>query len=82
MKLLKFEADWCGPCKIMKPVVEKLAAQYDLEVEVIDIDENPMRANHFRVQSIPTVVLMNGEEEVARVVGAKPMAKVASELGL
>ena len=71
--MVDFYAEWCGPCKMMGPIIEELATELDGEVIVgkINVDEAPNAAGQFGVQSIPTVVVFNKGVEVARSVGFK-----------
>ena len=72
--VIKFEADWCQPCKVFAPVFKKVAASYDndssVEFRVVNIDEDPDTATKFSVRSIPTVIITDGEEVLETVVGA------------
>jgi len=72
--LVDFSATWCGPCKMLAPVLEEVAAQLAGEVTVgkLDIDEAPDRATKYGVRGVPTVVLLAGGEEVWRHVGFAP----------
>src|SRR5206468_12098359 len=72
--LVDMWAPWCGPCRHLAPVVEELAAELAGRVRVakMNIDENPATATRYGVQSIPTLLLMNGGREVDRIVGAQP----------
>ncbi|HEY5755135.1 MAG TPA: thioredoxin domain-containing protein [Steroidobacter sp.] len=69
--LLKFEADWCGPCQAMKPMIEDIARDYDgrLTVATIDIDANNQTPYRFGVRGVPTVMLFKGGEVVGTKVG-------------
>lgn len=69
--LLKFEADWCGPCKAMKPMIEDIARDYDgrLTVATLDIDANNQTPYRFGVRGVPTVMLFKGGEVVGQKVG-------------
>lgn len=80
--LLDFTAAWCGPCRIMDPVLAALSTEYGkrLRFASIDVDEQPALAHHFDVRSMPTVVVMREGREVARIVGARPRAFVAGVL--
>jgi thioredoxin 1 len=69
--LLKLEADWCGPCKAMKPMIEEIAGEYagKLTVATLDVDQNNRTAHQLGVRSIPTVVLFKNGQVVAQKVG-------------
>ena len=70
--LLDFWAPWCGPCQMVLPIVEEIAAERsDIKVGKINVDENPELARQFRVMSIPTLVVMDKGEVVKRAVGAR-----------
>ena len=82
MTLYKFVASWCGPCKKMSPIVEQIVADHGLKLVVIDIDEDQETALRYAVQGVPTLLLMNGADVIARMVGAKPKRLAERELGL
>jgi thioredoxin 1 len=69
--LLKFEADWCGPCKAMKPMIEEIARDYAgrLTVATLDIDQNGQTPYKLGIRGVPTVMLFKGGEVVAQKVG-------------
>src|ERR1700704_6953991 len=69
--LVDFYADWCGPCKMMAPVIEQIAGEYGDRVEVgkLDTDANPGVAMRYQVMGIPTLGLFNGGQLVDRLVG-------------
>jgi thioredoxin 1 len=71
--LVDFWADWCGPCHIVAPVVEDIAAEQAgrLRVAKLNVDESPHTAQQYGVQSIPTLILFSGGKEEGRVVGAR-----------
>ncbi|OWM69768.1 thioredoxin H2-like [Punica granatum] len=72
LMVIDFAASWCGPCKLMEPLVHKLADEYaDVSFAKIDVDELRDAAQEFKVQAMPTFVLMKGGKEVDRVIGAK-----------
>lgn len=78
--LVDLWAAWCGPCRMVTPVVEQLADDYAgrLKVGKLDVDSNPTTPGQYGVQGIPTVILFKGGEEVARLVGARPKAQFVS----
>ena len=72
--LVDFWADWCAPCKMIAPIVEDLANEYDGKVRFakVDVDSNPMTATKFGIRSIPTLLVFKNGEPVDMVVGAVP----------
>lgn len=72
--LVDFTAVWCGPCKMLDPVVKQLAEDWDGQVKVfkLDVDENPNLAMDYQVMGVPTLILFNGGQPVERVTGYQP----------
>lgn len=68
--VLKFGATWCGPCKRLNPIVEKLAGEFtDIVFQAVDVDEGPEVGKQFSVRSVPTLVFLRDGKEVDRVIG-------------
>ena len=80
--LVDFWATWCGPCKIMAPVIEKIAAKYEGKVVVgkVDVDENPDLAQRYGIMSIPSILLFKNGENVNMSVGVTSEANLDSML--
>ena len=72
--LIDFWAEWCGPCKMIAPVVEELAKEYDgkLKVGKVDVDSNQQISMQYGVRSIPTLLIFKGGKVVDQVIGAVP----------
>ena len=71
--LIDFWAEWCGPCRMVAPVIEEIATEQSDKVKVVklNVDENPHTARHYRVMSIPTMLVIADGVEKKRIVGAK-----------
>ena len=80
--LVDFWAEWCGPCKMVAPVVEELAAEYDGMVKFakVDVDANPVTAGKYGVRSIPTLLIFKDGKPVGQVVGAVPKQVLEARL--
>ena len=80
--LLDLWAPWCGPCRMVAPVVEELAKEMAGRVRVakLNVDENPVTASRFHVQSIPTLLVLKGGREMERIVGAQPKSEIVQRL--
>jgi thioredoxin 1 len=80
--VVDFWAVWCGPCKMIAPVLEEIAKDYDgqLQVAKLDVDHNNQSAMQYGVMSIPTLILFKNGEPVERIVGFLPKEKLLSKL--
>lgn len=81
MKIDRFTADWCGPCKMLAPVIEELKEETGVHVNVIDIDQSPEAAELENVRSIPTLIFKDDKgDEIDRVVGLLPKAELEKKI--
>ena len=80
--LVDFWAEWCGPCKLIAPILDEIASEQQgtLTVAKLNVDEAPDVARRFGVMSIPTMILFDGGEPAKRMVGAKPKEALLGEL--
>lgn len=80
--LVDFWATWCGPCKMVAPIIEELSREYDKKMKIgkIDIDENPKTPTQYGVMSIPTLMFFNKGRAVDQVVGALSKAELKKKI--
>lgn len=79
--LVDFWAAWCGPCRMVGPVLEQIAGERsDLKIVKLNVDENPQTSAKYRITSIPAMKLFKNGEEVHEIIGAMPKAQIEEEL--
>lgn len=79
--LLDFWASWCGPCRMVSPIIEEISAERpDIKVAKINVDEQPELASQFRVMSIPTLIVMKQGKITNQAVGARPKSSILAML--
>lgn len=82
LTLVDFYADWCGPCKMMGPIIDELSTEFEGTVKVgkLNVDESPETSSKYRVMSIPTILLIKNGEVVDTIVGAVPKAQLVEKI--
>ncbi|MCO1579445.1 thioredoxin [Crossiella sp. SN42] len=80
--LVDFWATWCGPCKMVAPVLEEIAGEHGDKITIakLDIDANPSTARDYQIMSVPTMLLFRDGKPVKTIVGAKPKAAILNDL--
>jgi thioredoxin 1 len=79
--IVDFWAEWCGPCRMIAPILEEVAADHDeIVVAKLNVDENPSTAAQYGVTSIPTMNVFSGGKVVKQIIGAKPKAALLADL--
>ncbi|WP_419930538.1 thioredoxin [Candidatus Poriferisodalis sp.] len=80
--LVDFWAEWCGPCKMIAPILEEIASEHDsIRIAKVNVDESPDLAMRYQVMSIPTLIMFRDGEPAKRLVGAKPKSALLAEIG-
>lgn len=80
--LVDFWAEWCGPCRMIAPILENIAEEYSdsLKITKLDVDQNPQVSMRFSVQSIPTLILFKDGQPIERIIGYMPKDRLLSKI--
>ena len=80
--LVDFWATWCGPCRVVAPIVDELAEEYDGRINFtkVDVDQNPKTATRYKIMSIPTLLIFKNGEPVSHIVGIRPKGELKQNL--
>ena len=79
--IVDFWAPWCGPCRVVSPILEEINSEReDVRVVKMNVDENQQTAVRFEILSIPTMILFKDGQEVKKLIGAQPKARIEAEL--
>lgn len=77
-----FTADWCNPCKKVRPIVEEINRETPVKFQIIDVDSEPELVKRFEIRSVPTFILIENNEEVKRITGAQTKDQLESFINL
>lgn len=80
--VVDFWAAWCGPCRMIAPIIDELAAEYEGKAKIakVDVDNNQQVAMQYGIRSIPTILMFKGGEQVETIVGAVPKEQIQNKL--
>jgi len=78
--LIDFWAEWCGPCKMLSPILDEISNEHGLLVGKLNVDENPAKMEEYSIHSIPTMVLFKSGQPVKTITGARPKHLLLKEL--
>ncbi len=78
--IVDFWAEWCGPCKLLSPILEEVSNILDMKIYKVNVDENPSLAGQFGIKSIPTIVIFDDGVRVKEVVGLRPKEEIIEKL--
>ena len=80
--LVDFWAEWCGPCKMIAPILEEIAAEEDaIQIAKVNVDDSPDLARRYEIMSIPALIVFENGEPAKKLVGAKPKGALLEEIG-
>lgn len=78
--IVDFWAEWCGPCKLLSPILEEMSNILNIKIYKVNVDENPSLAGQFGIKSIPTIVIFDDGVRVKEVVGLRPKEEIIEKL--
>lgn len=78
--IVDFWTEWCGPCKLLSPILEEVSNILDMKIYKVNVDENPSLAGQFGIKSIPTIVIFDDGVRVKEVVGLRPKEEIIEKL--
>lgn len=80
--LIDFWAEWCGPCRILSPIVDQIAEEYEGKIKVgkVNVDENPELARQYNIVSIPSLMIFKNGRTVSNLIGVQPKINITKEL--
>lgn len=78
--IVDFWAEWCGPCKLLSPILEEVSNILDIKIYKVNVDENPSLAGQFGIKSIPTIVIFDDGVRIKEVVGLRPKEEIIEKL--
>lgn len=78
--IVDFWAEWCGPCKLLSPILKEVSNILDMKIYKVNVDENPSLAGQFGIKSIPTIVIFDDGVRVKEVVGLRPKEEIIEKL--
>ena len=80
--LVDFWAEWCGPCKMIAPILEEIASEQDgIKIAKVNVDESPDLARRYEIMSIPALIVFENGEPAKKLIGAKPKGALLEEIG-
>lgn len=80
--ILEFSAEWCGPCRVVKPILEEISAETDINVFEVDVDEEVELAEKFGIRNIPTTLYYKNGVVIAKTIGSNPKSRILEQFNL
>lgn len=78
--IVDFWAEWCGPCRILAPILEEISGLADMKICKVNVDENPSLAGQFGIKSVPTIVIFENGVRIDQVIGFRPREEILEKL--